>query len=49
MDKQGAGLFLAYGLEQISAMTSPLTVRAHRQVLPNGSYHFPRAIEGATC
>ena len=24
----------------------PLTVRAYRHVIPNGTYHFPRAIEG---
>ena len=29
-----------------STMTPPLTVRAYRHVIPNGTYHFPRAIEG---
>ena len=29
-----------------SAMPPPLTMRAYRHVIPNGTYHFPRAIEG---
>src|SRR6478735_1303938 len=32
---------LAYGSDY-----PPLTVRAYRHVIPNGTYHFPRAIEG---
>ena len=32
---------LAYGSDY-----PPLTVRAYRHVIPNGTYHFLRAIEG---
>ena len=36
---------LAGGVRGFTGL-APLTVRAYRHVIPDGTYHFPRAIEG---